>query len=304
MNNMNESKTIIIFILFVFLATSCQYDENQYDASGTFEAQEILISSESNGKILELNIREGEILKAEQLVGYIDSTQLYLQKKLLENNIKSVEIRSPEIHKQIAVIEQQINTQKREKNRIENLVKANVAGQKQLDDINSSIAVLEKQLDAQYSTLSINSKGLIEDIASINIQISKIEDQLNKCRIINPIDGTVLTKYAEAHELTLPGKALYKIADMENMIFRAYLCASQLSEIKTSDKVKIFADFGNEVREYIGEVQWISSKSEFTPKTIQTKDERANQVYAVKIAVKNDGNLKIGMYGSLILNKK
>ena len=297
---MNAIKYIIPGTVAVFLS-SCNIQNGNYDASGTFEATEIIVSSEVNGKILSFDVKEGQTLKENQQIGAIDSVQIYLHIKQLQKNISAIKSRHPEIQKQIAVIEQQIATQKNERQRIENLVNANAANQKQLDDINAQISLLEKQLDAQKSSLTITTKGLNEDISTIEVQIEQLDDQLKKCRIINPIDGTVLVKYTEANELAASGKALYKIADIDNMIFRAYLTSGQLTKTKTGQKVKVFADFGEETREYEGNIEWISAKSEFTPKTIQTKDERANLVYAVKIGVKNDGYLKIGMYGQVKL---
>lgn len=281
--------------------TSCADSSSQYDASGTFEATEIIVSSEINGKIRELNLEEGTTLRKDQLVGSIDSMQLFLRKKQLQQNIEALKSRQPETHKQIAVIEQQISTYKKEQQRVSALVRANAANQKQLDDITAQLAVLEKQLVAQKSTLSLTTKGIHEDAASLEIQIEQLNDQLMKCRIVNPIDGTVLVKYAEAHELAMPGKTLYKIADLENMIFRAYITSDLLTKLKIGQDVKVVADFGEDTREYNGKVEWISGKSEFTPKTIHTRDERANLVYAVKIAVENDGFLKIGMYGEVDL---
>lgn len=297
---MKAIKYIIPGTVAVFLS-SCNIQNGNYDASGTFEATEIIVSSEVNGKILSFDVKEGQTLKENQQIGAIDSVQIYLHIKQLQKNISAIKSRHPEIQKQIAVIEQQIATQKNERQRIENLVNANAANQKQLDDINAQISLLEKQLDAQKSSLTITTKGLNEDISTIEVQIEQLDDQLKKCRIINPIDGTVLVKYTEANELAASGKALYKIADIDNMIFRAYLTSGQLTKTKTGQKVKVFADFGEETREYEGNIEWISAKSEFTPKTIQTKDERANLVYAVKIGVKNDGYLKIGMYGQVKL---
>lgn len=297
---MKAIKYLFLIVVSVFFI-SCNDKGESYDASGTFEATTIIVSSEVSGKILGFDIEEGQALKANQNVGYIDSIQLYLRKKQLEKSIQAIKSRHPEIQKQIAVFEQQITTQKSEKKRIENLLKANAANQKQLDDINAYIALLEKQLVAQKSALTITSKGLDEDVLTLEVQIEQLNDQLKKCQIINPIDGVVLVKYTEPNELAMPGKVLYKIADLENMIFRAYITSNQLTKIKIGQSVNVFADFGDEKREYAGKVQWISSKSEFTPKTIQTQDERANLVYAVKIAVKNDEYLKIGMYGQVKL---
>lgn len=295
-------KTFNYFIPFMLMLSlfSCKNSDGNYDASGTFEATEIIVSSEANGKIKELNIEEGQELKANQQVGYIDSLQLFLSKKQLEYTIRAMESRRPEIAKQIAVYEQQIATQQTEKTRVQKLLKANVANEKQLDDINAQIAFLQKQLTAQKSSLTISNKGITEDAATMGVQVAQLKDQLEKCRIVNPIDGTVLVKYTEQDELATQGKPLYAIADIKNMILRAYVSSNQLSQVKIGQQVKVFIDYGKDnSKEYKGKITWISNKSEFTPKTIQTKDERANTVYAVKIAVKNDGYIKIGMYGDV-----
>jgi len=245
-------------------------------------------------------VEEGEILTVNQQVGTIDSTQLYLRKQQILSSKKSLQSRRPDVNKQIAAIEQQIITAKTERKRVDNLLKANAANKKQLDDVNAQIAVLEKQLDAQKTALETTNQGITEDSEGINIQVAQAEDQLNKCKIMSPIAGTVLLKYAEAGEVASPGKALFKIADTNNMILRAYITADQLTKIKVGQKVKISTDFGkDDTKEFDGTVAWIASKAEFTPKTIQTRDERANLVYAVKISVKNDGFLKIGMYGDV-----
>ncbi len=291
---------ILLMVASVFFTFSCGGKEGEYDASGTFEATEIIVSSEANGKILSLDIIEGQQLEAGSIVGTIDSTQLYLKKRQLLTSVRGVEVRRPEYKKQIAAIEQQIATQINEKARVERLVKAEAANQKQLDDINSSISVLQKQLEAQKSSLTTTTSGMSEDAAAIMIQVDQLNDQLSKCRILSPIKGTILVKYAEAGELTGNGKPLFKIADIENMILRAYITSDMLTKLKLNQDVKVFADFGEkEMREYSGKIVWISDKAEFTPKTIQTKKERANLVYAVKISVKNDGYLKIGMYGEV-----
>jgi len=213
---------------------------------------------------------------------------------------KSMQVRRPDVRIQIAAIEQQISTAKTEKKRVENLLKANAANQKQLDDINAQISVLEKQLDAQKTTLVTTNQGITDDTEGVKLQVAQTEDQLNKCRITSPINGTVLLKYAEMGEVAAPGKALFKIADTNNMILRAYVTNDQLSKLKVGQKVKVYCDSEKkDMKEYEGTLAWISQKSEFTPKTIQTKDERANLVYAVKVKVKNDGLLKIGMYGNV-----
>lgn len=288
-------------VLVAAVLGACSQSNGNYDASGTFEATEIMVSAESSGKITALNLREGEHLQKDQVVGAIDSIQVYLRKKQLQHSIRALLSRHPEIRKQIAVLGQQIATQKNEKVRVEKLVAANAVNRKQLDDIEAQLAVLEKQLAAQQSTLSITSKGIDEDAATLEIQVQQADDLLKKCRIVNPVEGTVLVKYAEAGEMAVPGKSLYKIANLDTLIFRAYITSGQLTLLKQGQTVRVFSDFGDTTREYPGVVEWISEKSEFTPKTIQTQDERANLVYAVKIAVKNDGYLKIGMYGQVKL---
>ncbi|MCE5321593.1 MAG: HlyD family efflux transporter periplasmic adaptor subunit [Bacteroidales bacterium] len=291
---------LVLLATSAFFTLSCGGKDGEYDASGTFEATEIIVSSEANGKILSLDIAEGQQLEAGVPVGTIDSTQLYLKKRQLLTSVRGVEVRRPEYNKQIAATQQQIATQISEKTRIERLVKADAATQKQLDDINSSISVLQKQLEAQKSSLTTTTSGMSEDAAALMIQVDQLNDQLSKCRILSPIKGTVLVKYAEAGELTGSGKPLFKIADIENMILRAYITSDIITKLKLNQEVKVFADFGEkEMREYPGTIVWISDKAEFTPKTIQTKKERANLVYAVKIAVKNDGYIKIGMYGEV-----
>ncbi len=295
---MNRIGIIIASLIFLY---SCGKSNEQYDASGTFEATEIMVSSEASGKILHFVAQEGELLQPGNEIVLIDTLQLFLKKQQLLASINALQSRRPEVNKQIAALQQQIATAKSEKQRAENLVKANAANQKMLDDINAQIVVLEKQLAAQKSTLDISNRGISEDVATMEIQVAQLDDQLLKCHIAAPINGTLLVKYAQVGELAMPGKVLFKVADMESMILRAYITSDQLTQLKIGQTVKVFADFGEGTREYPGTVSWVSGKAEFTPKTIQTKNERANLVYAVKIAVKNDGYLKIGMYGQVKL---
>ena len=250
---------------------------------------------------MELNLQEGDRLEAGAVLGYVDSMQLYLRKKQLEAGLRSVDIRKPDIRKQIASLEQQIAVARSEQQRMENLVKAKAGNQKQVDDIVNNIKVLQKQLDAQYSTLHKTTSGADAEAESIVYQIMQLDDQLQKSRIVNPQSGTVLVKYAEPGEVTAAGKPLYKIADTDLLYLRAYPTAEQLTQLKLGQRVRVFADFGEKgQKEYPGTITWISEKSEFTPKGIQTKNERANLVYAVKIAVRNDGYLKIGQYGEVL----
>ena len=247
----------------LFLLGACSSGTPEYDATGTFEATEVIVSAEASGKILGLDVEEGTTLKAGQEVGIIDTVQLYLKKLQLEAS----------------------------------------ANQKQLDDAESLLKVLRKQLTAQNSTLRNSDQSLTWQSSSVGIQVAQLEDQLKKCHIISPLTGTVLAKYAEAGELAAPGTPLFKIADMEQIYLRAYITSEQLSEVQLGQKVTVYSDYGKDVRkEYPGIVIWISDSSEFTPKTILTKDERANLVYAIKVAVKNDGMLKIGMYGGVDFN--
>lgn len=292
---------LLATIVSIFLV-SCSNSDGDVDASGTFETTEIIVSTESMGKIMQLNVEEGQQLNFNQRVGYIDTTQLYLKKLQLVASKKALQSRRPDIQKQIAALEQQIETAKTERKRVENLVKAEASTTKQLDDANAQIKVLEKQLEATKSSLENTSNSILGDNEALQIQIEQIEDQLQKCYITSPISGVVLTKYAEQGELATPGKALFKIGDVTNMILRAYVTSDQLTQIALGQKVKVYADYCEDRKEYEGVVSWISSKSEFTPKTIQTRDERANLVYAVKINIKNDGLLKIGMYGNVKFN--
>lgn len=302
LTNIHFSFKTGIAILILFNMSSCKKSENQYDASGSFEATEITVSAEVSGKLTDFPITEGDVLKAGQVVGNIDSVQLFLRKQQLKATLQSIQSRRPDIKKQIAALEEQIKTAKTEQSRVQKLLKANATNQKQLDDVNAQVSVLEKQLDALKTSLVNNNQGITDDARSIQLQIEQIQDQLNKCKILSPINGTVLVKYVEPSELAVQGKSLFKIADTENLILRAYITADQLSQVKIGQDVTVSADFGlNQMRKYKGIISWVSSQSEFTPKTIETRDERANLVYAIKINVKNDGYLKIGMYGNVRL---
>ena len=293
------------FKLFTTLSTllillSCGNREGDYDATGSFEATEIIVSSQANGMIIELNITEGDLLQKGQMVGYIDSTQLYLQKMSILSNAKGVIAQQPDINAQTAALKAKINTLKREKARVERLVAANAANQKQLDDIVSELEIVESKLSAQTSTLQKSSAHISAQSSTLEIQVAQLNDQLEKTRIVSPISGTVLNRFAEAGELATMGMPLFKIANTDEMFLRAYVTNNQLAQIKLNDVVTVGVDdgYGN-MKSYTGTISWISSKSEFTPKTIQTKNERANLVYALKIAVQNDGFLKIGMYGEV-----
>lgn len=291
---------LLTALLVSLLLFSCGDGSEAYDATGSFEATEIIVSSQANGRILALDVEEGDQLRAGQAVGQIDSLQLYLQKMGLLSNAEGVRAQQPDIRKQTAAIQEQISTQERERERVKSLLAANVANKKQLDDIESQIEVLRRQLSASTSTLEKNSRNISAQSSTLEIQVAQLNDQLEKTQIISPISGTVLNRYAEAGELATMGTPLFKIADTNTLFLRAYVTNDQLAQIKLNDPVAVRVDDGQGgMRSYDGKISWISDKSEFTPKTIQTKNERANLVYALKIAVPNDGFLKIGMYGEV-----
>ena len=295
-----KSRNLLGLCSLLALFSACGNGAPKYDSTGTFETTEVLVSAEASGRLLYFDIEEGMLLKAGEEVGVVDTVQLYLKKLQLEASIKSVEEQRPDILKQVAATKEQISAAQRERNRVANLLKVGAANQKQLDDAEDQLEVLRKQLVAQNSTLSNSHQSLTWQSSSVGIQVAQVEDQLKKCHITSPITGTVLAKYAEAGELTAMGTPLFKVADTEQMYLRAYITSEQLSQVKLGQKVTVFSDYGtDEHKQYPGVVTWISDTSEFTPKTILTKNERANLVYAVKIAVHNDGLLKIGMYGGV-----
>lgn len=290
---------ILSLALLLACAAACK-EEKKYDATGTFEATEVLVSAECGGKLMAFNVEEGDVLRQGQETGVVDTVQLYLKKLQLMASRKAVDTQRPDINVQIAATKQQIATAERERKRVLNLLNDNAANRKQLDDWDAQIAVLKRQLAAQVSSLRNNTASLNEQSSSVAIQVAQLDDQLKKCHILSPITGTVLAKYAEAGEVTAVGKPLFKVADLQHTYLRAYVTSGQLSRVKLGSKAKVYADFGdNKVKAYNGVVTWIASQAEFTPKTILTDDERANQVYAVKIAIKNDGTVKLGMYGEV-----
>lgn len=289
-----------VYIGLAVLLGACGNKENEYDASGIFETTEIIVSAKNSGEISEFNLEEGQKVAQKETLGYIDTTQLYLKKKQLIANQKSTESQLLDKNQQLATLRQQIAIQKREQSRYEKLVKADAANQKQLDDILYQIEVLEKQLAATAEKLISSNSSISNQSASLQAQTAQIDDQIENARIVSPIGGTVLAKYVEAGEYATPGKALFKVAAIENMKLRAYLTADQLTGIQIGQPVKVYADQGKSGRkEYPGILIWISGQAEFTPKTIQTRDERSNLVYAIKVAVKNDGYIKQGMYGEI-----
>lgn len=286
-------------LMMISLFTSCK-EERQFDATGSFEADEYIISAEGMGTIKMLQIEEGKMVQENEIVGYIDTIQLHLKREQIDAQIKAVLSRKPNIAVQISSLEEQINGVQKERDRFTKLVQNDAATQKQLDDINTQYQVLKRQLDALYSNLEINTEGLSNESVPLRIQKEQIEDQIQKCIITNPIKGTILSQYAKVNEMAAVGKPLYKVADLSNIILRVYITGDQLSKIKLNQKVKVFTDAGDgKFKETEGIITWISDQSEFTPKTIQTRNERANLVYAVKVKVVNDGSYKMGMYGEI-----
>ena len=290
-----------LFIATLLLAlASCKSKDVEYDASGVFEATEVIVSAQSSGEIKKLTLGEGEVLAINQQVGYIDTMQLSLKYLQLEASLSGVKSRKSDLPTQVAALKAQIANQEREHKRFSNLVASDAANQKQVDDIESQILVLQKQLKALHENIHNSNASLSNEQRAVLAQMDQIQDQINKARIISPIQGTVLAKYAEQGEFAMPGKALFKMADLQTVYLRAYVTADQLTTVKLGQKVKVYSDLGAEGRkEHQGKVTWIADKAEFTPKTIQTRDERANLVYAVKIEVQNDGFIKKGMYGEV-----
>lgn len=300
-------------ILTLFMV-SCSNQEKECDATGTFEATEVTVSAKSTGELKTFDITEGQIVESGVVVGQIDAYQLQMtaqqleaQKRQLAMSRNATDSRRLDLEKQLSSINQQISNTQRERQRFSELVRDGAVPRKQLDDINNQIKVLERQRDAtrdqirsNNASLSEQSKGISAQIDGIDAQRKQIADQIANAEVKAPLSGTVLEKYVERGEFVATGKPLFKIADTQNMYLRAYVTSSQLKDIKVGQKVKVFADYGGgQKKEYEGTISWISSRSEFTPKTILTDDERADLVYAVKIAIKNDGYVKIGMYGEV-----
>jgi len=283
------------------LLFSCTAEKNMTDASGTFEATETIIASEATGKILQFDLQEGDDLKTGTVIGYVDSAQLHFSKLQLMQSQKAILSGRPDVNAQIESLERELENAVSDRDRIQNLVKGEVASQKQLDDANARIAVLRSRIEAQKSILTTSTTSLNEQARTVTTQLAQVEDQLRKCRIVNPLDGTVLATYANPFEMVTVGKPLYKIADLSSLVLRAYITNEQFSKIKVGQPAHVVVDAdGGGSKTYDGTIAWINNKAEFTPKTIQTKDERANLVYAIKVRVKNDGLLKIGMYGEVV----
>ncbi|HTE23975.1 HlyD family secretion protein [Flavitalea sp.] len=315
----NKLLIIVLFVTSIF-ATSivgCRDSKNNFDASGTFETDEVIVSSELAGKLLTFDVEEGRAIAKDSVVGTLDANQIIYQKEQVEESISALSDRTSDVLPQINMLNQQLAVQQsqlknllHEQKRVENLVKQDAATGKQLDDINASIEIMkgqmlvtQRQITVQRTGTSTQNRGVMSESKPLQKRIAQLDDQLLKAKILNPLTGVVIAKYAEAGEVTAAGKALYKIADLNTMYLRAYITGIQLPEVKMGQQVRVFLDSGeNKYREVPGMITWIADKAEFTPKTIQTKEERANLVYAMKVKVKNDGFIKIGMYGEVKLH--
>ncbi len=298
-------KKITLLTAAILAMTSCGNSDTEYDASGIFETTEIIVSAKGSGELVSFTANEGKLVDTNMALGCIDTTQLSLRRKALAATLSATDSRKLDVNRQVASLEQQIANLQTERKRFSELVRVKAATQKQLDDINYQIEVLERQLRAMREQIGSNNSSLSGQSASIAAQVAQIDDQLADCIITSPTRGIILSKYAEQGEYATPGKPLFKVGDIENMKLRAYVSAPQLTTLKIGQKVRVFADLGESDRkEYDGTVVWISDEAEFTPKTIQTRDERSNLVYGVKIAVKNDGTIKRGMYGEVSFSVK
>jgi HlyD family secretion protein len=286
------------------MMVACGGNEKAYDATGTFEATETTVYAEQSGALLTFSVNEGDHIEAGKEVGLIDTTQTWLKIRQLDATKEVYQSQKPDMERQIAATRQQLSKAQQDEQRYRELVADGAAPSKMLDDASSQVKVLQKQLDAQISSLSTSTRSLDKQTVAANVQIEQLRDMLRKCHIVTPTKGTVLEKYVERGEFVAIGKPLFKIADTEQMFMRAYVTSAQLQNIRIGQHVKVFADYGNgQKKAYDGTVSWISSRSEFTPKTILTDDERADLVYAVKVAVKNGGYIKIGMYGEVVLSE-
>lgn len=284
------------------MMAACGGNEKAYDATGTFEATETTVYAEQSGALLTFSVNEGDHIEAGKEVGLIDTTQTWLKIRQLDATKEVYQSQKPDMERQIAATRQQLSKAQQDEQRYRELVADGAAPSKMLDDASSQVKVLQKQLDAQISSLSTSTRSLDKQTVAANVQIEQLRDMLRKCHIVTPTKGTVLEKYVERGEFVAIGKPLFKIADTEQMFMRAYVTSAQLQNIRIGQQVKVFADYGDgQKKAYDGTVSWISSRSEFTPKTILTDDERADLVYAVKVAIKSDGYVKIGMYGELKL---
>lgn len=294
--------TILIWAVPAMVLTACGNKNVDYDASGVFETTEVIVSARGTGEIVSLNVEEGQTVKANEPLGELDMTQLILKKEQLHAGKDAATSRKLNTAQQVASLRQQIANLQSEQARFKALLKDGAATQKQVDDLGYQIATLQKQLTAANEQVTTANQSIDGQSASFDAQMGQIDDMMHQAVITSPIDGVILSKYADAGEFAVPGRALFKVANVSDMKLRAYITADQLTGLKIGQKVKVYADQGADGRKkYDGTVSWISSEAEFTPKTIQTRDERSNLVYAIKIAVKNDGLIKRGMYGDVKL---
>ena len=305
---------ILIPVAFFLFIVSCNNTIMESDASGTFEATETIVSSELAGKLVSFTVNEGMDLNKDSIIGMIDATNISLQQRQVEASIKALNEKTTNPNEQVKLLQDQLSVQQtqldnylHEKTRLENLLKADAATGKQLDDINFQIEALKKQMTVTQQQIAVyknniatQNRSILSETEPLQKRVAQLQDQVQRANIINPVNGTVLTKYAEQGEVVGAGKALYKIADLTTLNLKAYVTGIQLPKIKLGQSVKVLIDNGEEkYKEYTGTITWVADKAEFTPKTIQTKEERANLVYAIKVNVKNDGYLKIGMYGEV-----
>ncbi len=285
--------------------SACTSQEEQYDASGIFETTEVIVSAKGTGELQSFQVEEGQAVRQGEVLGWIDTLQLSLKDRQLAASLLATESKRLDEKRQVAHLRQQIENLQREKQRFTALLNAKAATAKQVDDIDYQIKVLQNQLVATQEQINSSNSSLSRQSESIQAQRAQMEDQIRNAMISSSITGTVLTKYAEQGEFAVPGKALFKVADVRQMKLRAYITADQLTQLKLGQQVTVYADSGETDRKsYTGRVIWIADKAEFTPKTIQTRNERANLVYAVKIAVENDGFIKRGMYGEVRFNEE
>lgn len=282
-------------VIIAFSLFSCGTDNGKADGYGNFEATETTISAETNGKLMQFNIHEGDVLQKEQMIGYIDTLPLSLKREQLEVSKAVISSKSKGVLSQIAVLNAKSKTANINKERIQHLIRDNAGTQKQLDDVQGEIDVINNQI----KSIEIQNAPVVNELKAIDVQLKQIDDQIQKSKIINPINGTVLTKYAEPNEITAFGKPLYKIADLNTLQLRVYISETQLATIKIGQEVIVKIDVTDTLKSYQGTIGWIASEAEFTPKIIQTKEERVALVYAVKVDVENDGSLKIGMPAEL-----
>jgi len=296
---MKQIQLIITGILVTTLL-SCNNNGDKADGYGNFEATETTVSAEANGKLLTFTVEQGNILDKNQLVGVIDTIQLSLKRDQLLASKNTIFSKSRNVLSQREILKEQLRVAQIDQNRIANLLKANAATTKQRDDINGQIDILKQQM----KSVETQNAPIVNEVKSIEVQIQQIEDQIEKSVIQNPAKGTVLVKYAEPNEITSFGKPLYKIANLDEMILRVYISENQLANLKVGQEVTVKIDDAKEMKSYPGQISWISDSAEFTPKIIQTKEERVNLVYAVKIRVKNDGSLKIGMPAEMWIGNK